>query len=177
MYDIYPEHLQNMPEFRSISKATDRQIKKIESRMEEMQDNLIISTARESGISDREKILKIVPRDTDTLEERRYKVLLRWYDTFPYTENDLFARLDRICGPDQYELAINKQNNEVKCLVELTSKKMLSDIENLLDDILSLNVALSVGLRYNQWYKFERATWQQFKSYTWDRLRNEVINI
>lgn len=172
----YPLHLQQMQEFRSLEIAIERQCKKINDRIQEMRDNLLITTARESGIERREKILKITPLDTDTLEERRYKVLLRWYDTYPYTQNDLIERLNRVCGEDEYALKIDKVNNKISCLVELTSKKMVKDVRVLLDGILSLNVVLDVGVRYNQYEKFKAYTHRQMGTYTHNQLRNEVLN-
>lgn len=146
IYDVFPEHMRDMPEFRSFEKAVNRQIEKLNQRIEEMRDNLLITTARESGIADRESILGITPLPTDTLEERRYRVLLRWYDTYPYTERDLRARLDRLCGKGAYKLQLDKKRNTIACLMPLASLKLLRETWNLLDELLSLNVALRVGL-------------------------------
>ena len=149
IYDVFPEQMRNMPEFRSLDRAVNRQMEKLNQRIDEMRDNLLITTARESGIADRESILGITPLATDTLEERRYRVLLRWYDTYPYTEIDLRARLDRLCGKGTYKLRIDKKRNTVACLMPLASLKLLRETWKLLDEILSLNVALRVGLCRN----------------------------
>lgn len=146
IYDVFPEQMRNMPEFRSLDRAVNRQMEKLNQRIDEMRDNLLITTARESGIADRESILGITPLVTDTLEERRYRVLLRWYDTYPYTEIDLRARLDRLCGKGTYKLRIDKKRNTVACLMPLASLKLLRETWKLLDELLSLNVALRVGL-------------------------------
>lgn len=146
-YDVFPEQLREMPEFRSLERAANRQIKKVDARIDEMRDNILISTARESGIADREKILGIVPLETDTLEERRYRVTLRWYDTYPYTEADLRERLDRLCGKENYRINIDKKNNALACMVPIESQKLVRETWDLLDEILSLNVALQVGMR------------------------------
>ena len=175
MPDVYPEHILQMKEFKAISAATDKQIEKLNKRINEMRDDLLISTSQESGIVYREKILKIVPLDTDTLEDRRYKVLLKWYDTYPYTEFDLRKRLDRICGVGQYILKIDKVKNTLSCLVELTSRKMLNSVRDLLEDIVSLNVSMGVGLRYNQWSTLANKKWQEVSAFTWEEKKNEVI--
>lgn len=146
IYDVFPEQHRNMPEFRSLEKAVNRQIEKLNQRIEEMRDNILITTARESGIADRESILGITPLDSDTLEERRYRVLLRWYDTYPYTEIDLRKRLDRLCGAGAYTLDIDKKRNTIACMMPLASLKLLRETRSLLDELLSLNVALRVGL-------------------------------
>lgn len=145
-YDVFPEQLRDMPEFRSLELAANRQIKKLNARIDEMRDNILISTARESGIADREKTLGIVPLETDTLEERRYRVALRWYDTYPYTEADLRARLDRLCGKENYTLNLDKKKNTLTCMMPIASQKLVKETRRMLDEILSLNVALRAGM-------------------------------
>lgn len=175
MYDTYPQHLQNIQEFKAISKATDYQINKLNDRLDEMRDNLLISTSRESGIAYREKILGIVPGEMDTLEERRYRVLLQWYDSYPYTEIDIRRRLNRICGAEEYVLNIDKMKNTLECLVELTSSKMLDSVKKMLERIVSLNVSIEVGLRYNQFESLRGRTWQEVSTHTWEEKKNEVM--
>lgn len=172
----YPIHLQEMPEFQSLEIACENIMVKLQDRIDEMFDNLLISTSRESGISRREKILKIKPLDTDTLEDRRYRVMLKWYDTYPYTEPDLIRRMDRLCGKGEYVLEIDKVQNHLKARLELTSKKKLASMMQLLDEIVSLNVTFDISVRYNQWLKLENLTWADVANMTWGQIREEVLS-
>ncbi|MCB6367827.1 hypothetical protein LI291_16775, partial [Intestinibacillus massiliensis] len=62
-----------------------------------------------------------------------------------------------------------------KVLLELTSKKNRDALENLLDALLSLNVALEIELRYNQHFKLGKHTHNELATYTHSYLRNEVL--
>ena len=89
MPEIYlPPHIEALQEIAEVNRITEIQLAKLEECINELRDNLLILTSRESGIARREKILKITPLDTDTLEERRFRVWLNWYDSYPYTEKD-----------------------------------------------------------------------------------------
>ncbi|MCQ4637663.1 YmfQ family protein [Anaerovorax odorimutans] len=164
-----------MPEIVEINRVTDIQLAKLEDCIDELRDNLLIMTSRESGISRREKILKISPLDTDSLEERRFRILLNWYDSYPYTEKDILQRLNRLCGAGEYIFDLDKTQNNLECRLELTSKKKRDALELLLNEILSLNIALTVGLRYNQHVKLARFTHGQLSAYTHQALREEVL--
>lgn len=176
MPEIYlPPHIEALQEIAEVNRITEIQLAKLEECINELRDNLLILTSRESGIARREKILKITPLDTDTLEERRFRVWLNWYDSYPYTEKDVLQRMDRLCGVGEYIFALDKERNNLKVLLELTSKKNRTALEKLLDELLSLNIVLEVDLRYNQYFKLEKYTYAELAAYTYNYLRNEVL--
>ena len=92
------------------------------------------------------KILKIQPQDTDSLEDRRFRVLIKWYDDYPYTYNDLLNRLNNLLGNGNYTLVVLPEEMELKCLVELTRKQMYADFEKLMDEIVPMNMTMDIGV-------------------------------
>ena len=115
------------------------------------------------------------PQDTDSLEDRRFRVLSKWYDDYPYTYNDLIARLDNLLGKGNYTMVVLPDEMELKCLVELTRKQMYSDFEKLLDEIVPLNITIDIGLRYNQHETLNKLTHNYLKKYRHEQIRNEVL--
>ena len=123
----------------------------------------------------REKILKIQPQDTDSLEDRRFRVLIKWYDDYPYTYNDLLNRLNNLLGNGNYTLVVLPEEMELKCLVELTRKQMYADFEKLMDEIVPMNMTMDIGLRYNQHETLHAFTHDYLKKYTHEQVRNTVL--
>ncbi len=75
------------PEFRLVWEAVDRLYK-----------NEFILDADEYGISRFERLLKLHPCDTDSLELRRLRVLAMWFKRTPYTFPWLKAWMVLLCG-------------------------------------------------------------------------------
>ena len=94
----YPDAVLNIRDIKAIIDAGDRIGEALENDLDELDANIDIKSAKESGISRREKILGINPLDTTGLEDRRLEVLARWYDTPVYTETTLRNKLDSIMG-------------------------------------------------------------------------------
>lgn len=93
-------------------------------------ENAFIDTADEYGIGRLEKMLGILPMDTDTLEIRRLRVKLRWNNTIPYTLRALKNKLAELVGDtgylvdaselDRYKIGIDIINQEDElCLMVL----------------------------------------------------------
>jgi hypothetical protein len=105
-----PEIILNNPTLALAIEAGEKQVEILENEIASLEADLHILTSTMRGIARREKILGITPLDTDTLTERAYRVLLRWYDTYPYTRRDLIARLKRIVGDGEFSFDIGFQN-------------------------------------------------------------------
>jgi len=139
----------------------------LSDEIDALEADLHILTSTERGIARREKILKITPLDTDTLEERRYKVLVNWYDTYPYTRRDLVSRLKRLVGEGEFTFNLDTQARTLDIRIKLTSKKDEAVIIKLIDDIVPLDIVLTVKLLYRTWASFPGAKWDDFAGMTW----------
>lgn len=171
----YPEAILNIKDVKVVIDAGDKVGKVLERALFELDNNIYIKSSEKSGIAHREKILRINPRDTDTTEDRRLEVLLRWYDSPLYTETVLRQKLDAALGENQYVLQIDLDTKTVSCLVELTKRKMQKSVIDMFDQMVPLDYLISVTLRYNTWEKFsENLTWQQALQKTWCAMREEV---
>lgn len=171
----YPEVILNIKDVKAAIDAGDKVGDILERALFELDNDICIRSSEESGIAHREKILGINPRDTDSIEDRRLEVLLRWYDSPLYTETVLRQKLDAALGENQYVLQIDLDTKTVSCLVELTKRKMQKSVIDMLDQMVPLDYLISVTLRYNTWEKFsENLIWQQTLQKTWRAMREEV---
>lgn len=173
----YPEVILNIKDVKAAIDAGDTVGEVLENCLDELDSNITIKDAAESGIAHRENILGIKPPDTSSLEDRRLEVLLRWYDTPVYTETTLRQKLDTTLGAGQYVLTIDLDAKIVSCLVELTRSKMIKSVQDLFEQMIPLDYLLSILLRYNQYKDLRKYTYNQLKHRTWEQLRNEVITV
>lgn len=172
----YPEAVLNIKDVNAVIDAGDNVGDALEKALFELDNDICIKSSEESGIIHREKILGINKRDTDSIEDRRLEVLLRWYDSPLYTENVLRQKLDATLGENQYILNINLDTKIVSCLVELTRKRMQKSVNDMLEQMVPLDYLISVAIRYNSWEKVSKnLTWQQARQMAWRTMKEEVL--
>lgn len=169
----YPEIVLGIRDVKAAIDAGDKVGTMLEKAVEELDANISIKTAVESGIARREKILNIKPLDSASLEDRRLEVLLRWWTTPVYTERVLRQKLDTALGVGQYTLDIDIDNKLIECKIELTRRLMFNSVSELLEQMIPLDYLLDISLRYNQYKRFVIYTYAQLKSYTHKQLREE----
>ena len=169
----YPDVVINIREVKATIEAGDKVGEVFERHLDEIDNDITIKTSEESGIAHRERILKIAPLDTATLEDRRMEVLLRWWSSAMYTETTLRQKLDATLGLRNYILTIDLDQKTVTCQVEITKSYMINAIENLLEEMIPLDYGLTIILRYNQYKTFKPFTYKQVSMKTYHQLRNE----
>lgn len=170
-----PMVLENIEEIMAIYAAEEKVGKKLEKEIKDRDLDTCIRTATEYGISRREKILKIEPQDTDSLEDRRFRVLTKWYDTYPYTYTDLMQRLDALLGKDTYTIALDPDNMEMYCVLELKAEKMYDAFVKMMEEIVPLNIALEFKIRYTQYKELKQFTYKELSKYTYAQIRNRKV--
>lgn len=136
---VYPPHVINIKEIKLILDAGDKVGNMVEDDTAEIDDNLTILTSRLSGIERREKILGITPAGTDTLEDRRARVHLRWYNRQFYTELLLREILDSALGSNKYTMDILLDSKTVQVRIKDTSRSVMKSVTKLLEDVIPLD--------------------------------------
>lgn len=170
-----PDILKGTQEMEAIMEAETPEIAAIWSACEDLMNDQFISEATENGVARREKMLGISPFATDTLADRKFRVLSRYNENIPYTRKSLMQQLATLCGEDGYEIAFLTKDFTVKVKVALTAKKQEAAVGEMLERILPCNMAFTVELMYNQWQKVASYTWGDVNKYTWNELREEVL--
>ncbi|XOQ44308.1 MAG: DUF2313 domain-containing protein [Clostridium sp.] len=174
--DLWPPIMQELKEFQKIAEIEEAFFERLKQEIENIVDDQFIQTATEKGIARREKMLKVVPFADDTLETRRFRVQGVWNDKLPYTYRVLLERLDSLCGPDGYEIALNTGEYSLNIKIELTKKRMFDEVVKISRQMVPANIAITVELRYNQHLTLANFTHEQLSQYTHYQLRNEVIS-
>lgn len=117
------------PEFVLVWKAVDRVLQ-----------NEFIETADEYGISRFEKILNILPSKEDTLESRRSRVFARWFNTIPYTLKALIAKLEALCGDNDFTIIKEYDNYTITIIVDLEMFGQVDELDYIIESMIPCNM-------------------------------------
>lgn len=104
LIDYLPPFVQQFVEMQQIMESVNISTNEIDMNIEGTWNNAFILDADEVGISKYEDLLGIVALTTDTLEERRKRVLTTWNNDNKFTLKTLNKRLEQRCGKDNYEI-------------------------------------------------------------------------
>ena len=172
----WPEVIQAIKEFKAIAAAEDPEITEVWSSIDDVFSDQYIESATLNGVKRLEAMLGIVPRATETVEDRKFTILTKWNEQLPYTDKSLRQRLDTLCGTDGYTMTVGILDYTVTVRVELTAKNQFDAVGDLLDKVVPMNMIIDIDLRYNQNSTLSAFTHGQLSVYTHDQLRNEVIS-
>lgn len=167
----YPKVLDNMKEFPAIYNMNDRVNPVIDA--ENLELDLFIGTATAAGIARREKEYGISPKDTDSLEDRRFRIKLKENERLPYTETFLREKLTELCGADGYYLEVLA--DEVIVKISLGKKSFFESVADMLEKMIPLNMIIRLGLLLNTYEILALKTYEQLEGYTYQELREEVL--
>jgi len=171
-----PPILKEYKELIAIANTENPELNLLWQSLEDILNDQFINDATENGVKRWEKILTIIPKGTDTLDFRKFRVLSRLNEKLPYTYRVLEQQLITLCGEDGYYLEL--KNNEYTLIVkiDLTARSKFNDVGNLLDRIVPSNMIIDLTLLYNQNSTLANFTHAQLSAYTQDQLRNEVLS-
>lgn len=173
-----PEVIMNIKEMQVIFDITDKMAELLDKEAEKLENNIFITSACEEKIAKMEQILKIEKLDTDSLEDRRFRVKSRILSKLPYTYRVLKRQLDALCGAEDYVLNVDVENEIVTCLIELRRKTMFESVRELLEDIIPLNMIVDLRIRYNQYgVTLPKYTYAMLGKYTCHQVREEVLGL
>lgn len=175
LIEYVPPILAETKEFQAICAAENAEIERLRTAYLNLFADQFIQTATENGIARLEKIMGIVPKGTDSLEVRRFRLLARKQEKLPYTKWTLPEQLAALCGSDGYSLNIDHAARKIAVRVALTAKGMYDAVELLLLKQRPANMVIDLSLLYNQWITLSTKRWSELSTKTWYQTRNEVV--
>lgn len=175
LIEYVPPILAETKEFQAICAAENVELERLRTAYLNLFADQFIQTATENGIARLEKIMGIVPKGTDSLEVRRFRLLARKQEKLPYTKWTLPEQLAALCGADGYSFAVDYAAREIAVRVALTAKGMYDAVELLLLKQRPVNMVIDLSLLYNQWITLSTMQWSELSTKTWYQVRNEVV--
>lgn len=175
LQDYLPPILLKTYEFPLLCDTEQPEIDRLRDAADAVLDAQFISTAGETAIARYERIFGITPMDTDTLAERRFKVLAKINAQLPFSVRRLRQQLATLCGEDGYKLEVSGGKYTLSVKVALTAKRNQQAVEELLADIVPANMVCTTSLLYNQHADLTRFTHAQLALLTHFEIREEVL--
>ena len=175
LQDYLPPILFKTYEFPLLCETEQPEIDRLHDAADAVLDAQFLSTAGEYAIQRYEKIFDITPMDTDTLDERRFKVLAKINAQLPFSVRRLRQQLETLCGADGYKLELDGGKYTLTVKGALTAKRNQQAGEELLADIVPANMVCTTSLLYNQHADLTRFTHAQLAALTHFAIREEVL--
>lgn len=176
LINYLPQVLKEVRELKAIVTAEQPEIIDLWDALEEALNDQFINDATEKGVKRLESILKVVPKATDSLDVRKYRIFARFNEQLPYTFKKLQNQLVRLCGENGFRVELDHELYKLIVKVELTAKGKFDEVDSLLKRTAPANMIIDLSLLYNQHQLLASFTHSQLANYTHYELRNEVIS-
>lgn len=147
LIDYLPPFLQEYKELKIINHTEQEEIEQAWEAAEKLLKEPFLLSASTYGISRIEKILKIQALDTDDLETRMFRVLLKLNEVLPYTYRTIKRHLDEICGEAEYELQVHPDEFTIDAIFEIEERQKLVELGRYLDEVLPANLVIFFAKR------------------------------
>lgn len=141
-------------------------------------DDCFVQTAQRHVIERWEAIIGISPLSSDTLNERRNRILYMMQITLPYTLRKLkHVYLAQIVGEGNYKVTLDYVACTIEVLINPAKKAQWDDVAQMLDTILPCNLALIMGYMGTPHDMIEKYTHDELSKFSHDQMRDELLNL
>lgn len=140
LIEYLPDFMQKFSEIKELMQAANVETDRIYPLIGKSLDEAFIEDCSEYGIRKYESCLHIIPDESETLETRKLRVLMRWYDYAPYTFRVLINKLNMICGVNNYDLQADLENYYFKVITELGVYGSVEELAYMYESILPENI-------------------------------------
>lgn len=174
LIDYLPPFVQK---FKEMSEIMGTEQTEFESAWESAENALAdqaVLTATINGIKRWEKIFGITPKATETLEERRFRIITKLNEQPPYTLEALKNFLNVLLGENGYTLYLNSAKYELTVKLATANDTNYATVVELLEKILPANIQRVTSM-YNTYLIVSGFTHGQLAQYTYDKIRKDVL--
>ena len=145
-----PPVLQEVYEMQAVAQAENSQLDLLWQGAENLMDDQFIDSATENGVSRREKMLLLSPKESDTLPERKFRIQSAMSGRLPFTVWVLREQLNSLCGEGNYQLTVDNANYKVTVSLALAAQNEFDAVTELLKKMLPANLLIEVSVQYRR---------------------------
>ena len=168
-----PEIIRSIPDIKKIYEINADQEAMLDASVNALFDDIFLETMDETKTARWEKMLSIIPLDTDTLSERRFRIQTRVLERMPYTYRVILRKLQTLC-PGGVDWTVDTEKQLIIVRVALASKNMRTDVDELLDNVLPLNMEYTLIILYNTYAMLAKHTNGNLKQFTHQQMRDDT---
>lgn len=175
LIEYLPPFMQEYVEIQNIMEAEQPEIDLMWESSENALSDQFILEATEHGVKRWERMLNIAPKDTDNLDERKFRILTRLNQELPYTITKLEEALTTLCGAGEYSIDLQSGQYHIEVKLALDNQKNYQAVVDLLTKMIPANMTQFVQILYNPHMTFNQMTHAQLAAYKHDQLRKDVF--
>lgn len=147
LINYLPYEPRTYAEFQGITTGEQPEFELVWDSEQEVFDNQFIDTASDYGLSRWEKMLKIFPKGTDTLETRRARIKAQLNNFVPYSFRVFVRMLNAISNGEPFSVSIEPGSYLLKIETQWGASGQMEGLEYLIKEIVPYNLALNVENR------------------------------
>jgi uncharacterized protein YmfQ (DUF2313 family) len=174
LIDYLPPFIQRFKEMSEIMETEQKEFESAWVNAENALADQAVITATINGIKRWEKIFGITAKATETLEERRFRIISKLNERPPYTYEALKNFLTVLLGENGYTLYLNADKYELTVKLATANNTNYATVVELLEKILPANLERVTSM-YNTYQILTGYTHGQLAQYTHDELRKDVL--
>lgn len=141
LINYLPFIVRDYAEFQGITWAEQPEFENAWASVEKILANQFVRTADNLGLSRWEKILGIVPKGTDTLDGRRFRILARLNERLPYTLPRFRQMLESLCGTGNTSAEIATGTYRLRIWIVEEVLEYLPELRSLTARIVPVNLS------------------------------------
>lgn len=173
LIDYLPPYMQEYLEMQKIMEAQQSKVDLLWVAAENALADQFILDATAYGVTRWESMLNISPKDTDTLDERKFRILTRLNQELPYTLRKLERTLTSLCGADGYSIWLIPNEYYIEVRLALENENKYLEVEKVMRKMIPANMTQYVQIMYNTHRMLSVFTHEYLSAYTHDQLRKE----
>lgn len=175
LINYLPHFLREYIEMERIMSAQQPEFDDLWLACENALSDVFILYATENGVKRWESMMGITPKDTDTLDERKFRILAHMNQDLPYTMRKLEEALTTICGAGNFSVDLQHEKYHIEVKLALSNANNFQDVVDLLTKMLPANLTQNVQIMYNTHAVIGQLTHADLSAYTHEQLRSEVF--
>lgn len=173
--EYLPEFLQEYREIKEITNSEQIELDIIWGQQGKILNNFFVMDADDAGVSRYESMLGLVKKPGETLDERKFNVIVKINEQLPYTITALNEKLEKLCGAGKYTIDLHPETYSIVIKLALTAEKLFLAVKAMILRVLPCNLIYNVIIMYNQHKTLSKYTHAQLRTMTHKQMREEVL--
>lgn len=175
LINYLPHFMQVYREIATIMETEQVEVDRLWSEVENALSDQFILEATEHGVKRWESMFGISPKDTDTLDERKFRILTNLNQELPYTVRKLEQALTTLCGVGNYSVEVKSAEYHVEVTLGIANRSNYEEVVNVMKKMIPANMTYAVQIMFNKNNVLSKFTHAEMTAYTHEQLRSEVF--
>jgi hypothetical protein len=147
--------MKEVREFKLLATVENPELNLLWSTLGEVWSNQFIAELLISGVLRWENMLKLRPLSTDTIEDRRIRILAKINEQIPYTYRRMIQILNALCGEGLYDVDLDHNTYQLSILINPDITGNIDRISKTLYPIIPANLSLYLAMQMYQAWKIK----------------------